>query len=121
VARRLSVSRADLAQANYLTVTARLRAGQDLIIPRAPTALVATRADRPEPATVASSAIAGSAAVATAGSRSARASEPVTYRVKRGDTLSSIARTFNTTVERLRDLNQLSSTRIIVGDRLTVR
>jgi membrane-bound lytic murein transglycosylase D len=120
VARKLKVNRVDLAQANHMTINTRLRAGQDLIIPRPPATLVATRTDRPEPATVASRAIAGSAAVA-AGGRTQAASGPVIYQVKRGDTLSSIARTFNTTVERIRDLNQLSSTRILVGERLTVR
>jgi membrane-bound lytic murein transglycosylase D len=120
VARKLNVSRVDLAEANHLTVNARLRAGQDLIIPRAPATLVATRTARPEPATVASRAIAGSGSVATAG-RSQPQRGPVVYQVKRGDTLSSIARTFNTTVERLQDLNRLSGTRILVGDRLTVR
>ncbi len=45
----------------------------------------------------------------------------VTYRVRRGDTLSSIARQFDTTVNSLKRLNQLSSDAINVGDRLTVR
>jgi LysM repeat protein len=56
--------------------------------------------------------------VATAG-RTAE-NRPVTYRVKRGDTLSSIARLFDTTVAKLRSLNRLSGNRIAVGDRLTV-
>ena len=46
---------------------------------------------------------------------------PVTYQVRRGDTLSRIARRFDTTVADLKALNQLSSDRINVGDRLTVR
>ena len=37
IARKLKVKRADLAQANYLSERARLAAGQQLIIPRAPT------------------------------------------------------------------------------------
>jgi membrane-bound lytic murein transglycosylase D len=118
VARKLRVARVDLAEANHLSVRSRIRPGQDLIIPRAPATLMAARADRPAPATVASRSIGGTAAVATVG----RAAEtrPVTYRVKRGDTLFSIAKLFDTTVAKLRSLNRLSSTRIAVGDRLTV-
>ena len=79
---------------------------------------MAARADRPAPATVASRAIAGPASVATVG----RAAEnrPVTYRVKRGDTLFSIAQLFDTTVAKLRSLNRLRTSKIAVGDRLTV-
>ncbi len=119
VARKLRVARVDLAEANHLSVRSRIRPGQDLIIPRAPATLMAARTDRPAPATVASRAIAGPVSVATV----ERASEtrPVTYRVKRGDTLSSIAQLFNTTVARLRSLNRLRTSKIDVGDRLTVR
>jgi LysM repeat protein len=46
IARKLKVKRADLAQANYLSERARLAAGQQLIIPRAPTLLLAA-GDRP--------------------------------------------------------------------------
>jgi len=49
------------------------------------------------------------------------ATAATTYRVKRGDTLFSIARLFNTTVDKLRSLNRLRGNRISVGDRLTVR
>ena len=48
-------------------------------------------------------------------------SRPVTYQVKRGDTLFSIAKLFDTTVATLKSLNRLRTTRIAVGDRLTVR
>jgi LysM repeat protein len=44
----------------------------------------------------------------------------VVYTVQRGDTLFSIARRHNTTVETLMRLNQLSSSRIYVGQRLIV-
>ena len=46
---------------------------------------------------------------------------PTTYRVKRGDTLSSIARLFDTTVASLRSWNRLRSNAIKAGQRLTVR
>jgi len=123
VARKLRVARVDLAEANNLSVRSRIRPGQDLIIPRAPATLMAARADRPAPATVASRAIAGPATVAVGrAAESGRTAEtrPVTYRVKRGDTLSSIAQLFDTTVSKLRSLNRLRTNHIAVGDRLTV-
>ena len=120
VARKLRVARVDLAEANHLSARSAIRPGQDLIIPRAPATLLAARAERPAPVAVASRAITGSATVATA-SRSNDAPAVTTYRVKRGDTLFSIAQLFNTTVARLRSLNRLSGSHISVGDRLTVR
>jgi LysM repeat protein len=44
----------------------------------------------------------------------------VIYRVKRGDTLSSIARLFNTSVAALRSWNNLAGSRINAGQRLTI-
>ncbi|MGD8842687.1 MAG: transglycosylase SLT domain-containing protein [Gammaproteobacteria bacterium] len=44
----------------------------------------------------------------------------VKYRVRRGDTLSTIARSCRTTVERLREINQLTDTRIVAGWHLIV-
>ncbi|HWP34403.1 MAG TPA: transglycosylase SLT domain-containing protein, partial [Thermodesulfobacteriota bacterium] len=41
IARRLGVSRTDLAEANHLTLRSRVRAGQKLVIPRSPTAALA--------------------------------------------------------------------------------
>jgi LysM repeat protein len=80
------------------------------------------------PDEVASRAISSSTPVAPAAT-AARASNttttsrstPLTYRVKRGDTLSSIARLFDTTVDKLKSLNRLRDTRITPGDRLTIR
>lgn len=46
--------------------------------------------------------------------------QTVYYTVQRSDTLSSIARRFNTTVDALMRLNNLLSTRIYVGQRLQV-
>ena len=42
------------------------------------------------------------------------------YRVKRGDTLSSIARLFETSVSAIKQWNRLHSNRINPGQRLTV-
>lgn len=123
IARKLRVSRSELAEANHLSVRSRVRQGQDLIIPRAPATLLAARTQRTAPDEVASRAIAGSAPVAASGiaARATTANAPLTYRVKRGDTLSSIARLFDTTVDRIKSLNRLRGSRITPGDRLTIR
>jgi membrane-bound lytic murein transglycosylase D len=121
VANKLKVRRADLAEANYLSAKARVKPGQRLVIPRAPTTLLAAAVDRPEPvvakarAAVSEPTLASPPAAASSGELSR-----VTYRVKRGDTLSSIARSFRTTVARLRSWNKLKSDRLMPGDRLTV-
>jgi LysM repeat protein len=41
--------------------------------------------------------------------------------VQRGDTLFSIARRFDTTVDALKSLNRLRTNTIGIGDRLTVK
>jgi membrane-bound lytic murein transglycosylase D len=120
IARKLRVGRSELAEANNVSVRSRLRSGQQLIVPRAPATLLAARTQRTAPPEVASRAIAGSVRVANTTTK-APAVSPVTYRVKKGDTLSSIAQLFDTTVDRIRSLNRLQSTRIAPGDRLTIR
>ena len=120
IARKLSVSRADLAQANYLSAQARVSVGQKLVIPRAPAVLMAAQPDRPVPVTESRRAVRGDDAVSGAPHAQASENSRLIYRVKKGDTLSSIARLFETTVASLRAWNQLSSTRIHVGDRLTI-
>ncbi len=121
IAKTLKVSRTDLAEANYVSVRAKLDAGQRLVIPRAPALLLATRPENPPPA--ADPAIEPASVVAvstTAAERPAPAPVPVTYRVKRGDTLSSIARLYRTTVASLKAWNRLRSNAIQVGQRLTI-
>lgn len=116
IARKLKVSRADLAEANGLSVKSRVSGGQELIIPRAPATLLAARTERTVPAEVASRSLSGSATVPAA----SRTPTQIVYRVKRGDTLSSIARLFDTTVERIRSLNKLRGSIITPGDRLKI-
>jgi membrane-bound lytic murein transglycosylase D len=121
VANKLKVRRTDLAEANYLSTRARLKPGQRLVIPRAPTTLLAVQSDRPEPVLAkARSSPAESAVVDSVASKPSIEPSRVTYRVKRGDTLSSIARLFGTTVASLRSWNGLKSDRLMPGDRLTV-
>jgi len=117
IARKLKVSRVDLAEANSLSIKSRVRGGQELIIPRAPATLLAARTERAAPAEVASRSLSGSAAVSPA---SSRPQSPIVYRVKRGDTLSSIARLFDTTVTRLKALNKLRGNALAVGARLKI-
>jgi peptidoglycan lytic transglycosylase D len=121
VARRFGVSRTDVAEANNLTVKSRLRPGQELIIPRAPATLLATRTERAAPTAVASRNIAEPAAVAavTTPARVAQ-TQVTTYKVKQGDTLFAIAQLFNTTVAKIKSWNRLSSNRIAPGARLKI-
>jgi membrane-bound lytic murein transglycosylase D len=120
IARKLRVSRADLMDANYLDKRSRVVPGQKLIIPRAPAVLMAANIDRPAPVT--ESRAVPAVAESVTGAPDAQQSDRVRliYRVKRGDTLFSIAQLFRTTVSALRAWNHLSSSRIHVGDRLTV-
>lgn len=61
--------------------------------------------NKPQPGISASSAVYGGA----------------TYRVRRGDTLSGIARRYNTTVSQVKKLNDLRSDRVYIGQTLVVR
>jgi len=121
IARKLKVNRADLAEANYLSIRSRVTPGQQLIVPRAPTLLLAARTDNPaplvetrpvDPVVVASTTIPS----ATEASRQSK----LVYRVKRGDTLSSIAAVFETSVSALKKWNDLRTNTLRVGQRLTI-
>lgn len=117
IARKLKVRRTDLAEANTLSIKSRVRAGQELIIPRAPTTLLAGRTERTAPTEVASRSLSGSATVADA---TPRVQSPIVYRVKRGDTLSSIAQLFDTTITRIKSLNKLRGNAVVAGVRLKI-
>lgn len=116
IARKLKVSRSDLAEANYLKTSARLQIGQQLIIPRPPTLLLATRtpeSDAKPDAVLASNVVPA---------REPEAAEPtrLVHRVKRGETLFSIAKLYRTTVASLQQWNRIRGTVIQVGQRLTI-
>ncbi|MEO8076431.1 MAG: transglycosylase SLT domain-containing protein [Acidobacteriota bacterium] len=117
VARKLKVSRIDLAEANNLSITSRVRVGQELIIPRAPATLLAARTERTAPSEVASRSLTGSATVPEA---STRGQGQIVYRVKRGDTLFAIAQLFDTTVDKIRSLNRLRGNALLAGTRLKI-
>jgi len=120
IARKLKVNRTDLAEANYLSTKAKVRVGQRLIIPRAPALLLASGPDNPPPVTESRPV----EAVVTASNTAPDAGPPrqasLIYRVKRGDTLFSIAKLYRTTVASLKTWNRLRTNSIQVGQRLTI-
>ena len=120
IARKLRVNRADLAEANYMSVRSRVRAGQKLIIPRAPAVLMASQPDRPTPSADARPEVERASIVTESPRAESSSRSRQFYRVKRGDTLSSIARLFETSVSAIKQWNRLHSNRINPGQRLTV-
>jgi membrane-bound lytic murein transglycosylase D len=120
IAKRLKVSRADLAEANYLTIRSKVRPGQQLIIPRAPTLLLATRTENPAPVVEARSSDVVTVSNAQAPQVEKSAQSKLIHRVKRGDTLSSIARLYRTTVTSLKRWNRISGNAIQIGQSLTI-
>jgi len=119
IARKLRVSRADLAEANYLKMTSRVAPGQKLMVPHEATVLMAAQAERPAPATEARTTVTESGQLARAAASSNRVK--VNYEVRRGDTLASIARLFKTTVASIKSWNpRLPGTQLLAGQRLTV-
>jgi membrane-bound lytic murein transglycosylase D len=116
IAKKLNVSRADLADANGLTLRSTVRVGQQLVIPRAPTTPLLA-ASAPPGRSAAPPAVSARAAAADTGS----GARVVSYRVKRGDTLQRIASLHGVTVGDLKSWNSMRTDRIVVGDRLTVR
>jgi membrane-bound lytic murein transglycosylase D len=109
IARKFKVSRSDLADANALRATSKIRPGQSLLVPGA-SAAAATRATAP----------AATPDRTDAKAKSAASTTPVTYRVKSGDTLFGIAKQFDVTIDEIRRWNKLSGSAIGIGDRLTI-
>jgi membrane-bound lytic murein transglycosylase D len=120
IARKLKVSRADLAEANYISVKSRVATGQRLVIPRAPQLLIATRTDAPAPPveTRKAEAVVAASNVTPRAEKSAQAK--LFYRVKQGDTLFGIAKLYKTTVASLKSWNKLRGNAIQPGQRLTI-
>jgi membrane-bound lytic murein transglycosylase D len=117
IAKKLGVSRSDLAEANYLSTKSKLRTGQQLVVPRAPTLLAARTESVGQPA---------DAVPATATRRVVGADDDppartaTTHRVVRGETLSMIAKLYGTTVAQIKELNSLRNNVIHVGQRLII-
>jgi membrane-bound lytic murein transglycosylase D len=119
VARKLGVNRTDLAEANYIKTSARIAAGQKLMVPHESTVLLAARTDRQVPVAE-SRQLASVDAVVPALDSGPTERVKILYQVKRGDTLASIARVFRTSVSALQTWNSIDGTRIMAGDRLTI-
>ena len=111
IARKYGVSVNDLTQANKIGVKTSLRVGQELLIP------MSGAATRPP---AASSQVAARATTPTTSAVRATQATPSSYKVKRGDTLTSIAARFNVTVTDLKKWNKLSSTRLDIGQKLSL-
>jgi len=120
IARKLRVSRTDLAEANYLRANARVRPGQKLVVPRAPSPALLARREA-APTTPAAPAAAGDAAPAVAIAAAADTTPAViVYRVRKGDTLYAIARRHGVTVDELRAWNRLRGSALSIGTRLSI-
>jgi membrane-bound lytic murein transglycosylase D len=117
IARKLKVNRADLAEANYLRISAKLQAGQKLIIPRMPSAALLARASAGElektAETIVADVLSETTPVATDGA-------PRTYRVRAGDTLYEIAKRTGTSVNQLKSWNNLRGSTLRIGTRLLI-
>ncbi len=126
ISRKLKVRQADLAEANSLTLRSRVRVGQQLIIPREPTTLLAARPETPEPEAVVAEArpvVPQQSTLTAAADKVGKVeSQRIVHRVRRGDTLSSIARRYNTSVASLKSWNSrtIRGNRINIGDQLTI-
>jgi membrane-bound lytic murein transglycosylase D len=119
IARKLRVNKADLAGANSLKATSRVEAGDQLVVPHEATALMAARSDRPVPAAQARTTVTQSGQLAQAAANSNRVK--VSYQVRKGDTLSSIARFYQTTVATIKTWNPwIPTDRLSAGQKLTV-
>jgi membrane-bound lytic murein transglycosylase D len=114
ISRRYGVRMADVASANGISTKKPLSRGTELIIP-----IDYTRATTPVRRASASAATTGTAVAARAEGPAARATR-VSYRVKPGDTLVSIASQYGTTVRELRTWNRLRGSQIVAGATLTI-
>ncbi len=109
IAKANGIRARELAEANGLSLNKRLRVGTELIIPIDPRAKAA-------PVRRAARNTAASKPGADLKDRPVR----ITYRIKPGDTLATIASRYGTTVKDLQSWNELRGTRIAAGRTLTI-
>ena len=119
IARKLQVGRADLAEANYLRGTARVAVGSKLFIPRMPSAALLARASAGELESTAETIVAD--VLKETVPLAATVSPRRTYQVRRGDTLSAIARKTGTTIAQLKNWNKLRTANLQVGTKLLIQ
>ncbi len=108
IAKRYGITQKSIRKSNHLRAS-QLRIGQRLVldIPGSARASTVNRAPASRSHT----------------SRSSRASAPSTqrtYKVRRGDSLFSIAKRFRTTPQKIRQANKLKSNNIVVGKKLVI-
>jgi membrane-bound lytic murein transglycosylase D len=118
IARKLSVGRTDLAEANYMKVTDVVVIGSRLMVPHEATVLMAARTDRTAPVAESRALNSDKVVPAVASVNSDRVR--VFYEVKSGDTLASIARLYRTTVASLQTWNRILGDQIQAGQKLTI-
>jgi membrane-bound lytic murein transglycosylase D len=109
IARKLRVSRNDLAEANYLKSASKVAVGQKLLIPRMPSAALLARAASGQPT-----------ADVVAAFEDTPTEEPVIHRVRAGESLYAIAKKYGTTIDQLKSLNRLTGNTLKIGARLVV-
>jgi len=127
IARRYGTRPNDIAQANGLSPGKKLARGQELIIPvtrgaeRAERSPVHVAATEPAPGTRVTEGKVEAKADAKPEGGPEEGRVRISYRVKSGDTLSAIARSFRTTIAALRSWNSgLRGTQIAAGHTLTI-
>jgi membrane-bound lytic murein transglycosylase D len=121
IAKKLRVNRVDLAEANYLRTSSRVKAGDRLVIPRMPSASLLARASS---ATTEAEKTAEAIVADVLSETSPVTDEPASariYRVRAGDTLYAIARRTGTTVNQLKLWNKLSGSNLRIGTRLLIQ
>ena len=99
ISKMFGVSSEQIARANGLTVRSMLKPGTELVIPQIPRAALAKTAS----AKSSTDALGGDS-----------------YRIRKGDTLSSVAARHSTTVEAIKTLNGLRSSHLSIGQVLRV-
>ncbi|HSU87344.1 MAG TPA: LysM peptidoglycan-binding domain-containing protein, partial [Terriglobia bacterium] len=114
IARKYGTSVTQLVEANNLGKTPVLKVGRSLIIP------MSGGTPPPRIAAGQTQQRAARTAAATTTTTTTTASRVTSYTVRPGDTLSKIATHFNTSVEKLRSWNHLTSSRLTVGRKLVV-
>jgi membrane-bound lytic murein transglycosylase D len=126
IARKYGTTVAQVSQANNFGKKPVLRVGESLVIPLSGVTPSQLAAMTPKSGTAVTTASAPTAAIKVAATKPAApastssSAKSVFYTVRSGDTLFKIAAHFNTTVERLKAWNHLTSTSLAVGKRLLV-
>lgn len=118
IARKLRVNRIDLAEANYLRTTSRLKVGDRLVIPRMPSAKLLARAAAATDNEAAARAMVADLLAETSAVTDGAAAR--IYRVRAGDTLYAIARRTGTTINQLKAWNKLRGSNLKIGTRLLI-